>query len=648
MFPLLRRGVASRARFAATARTSLVPRGCRLVPPSIPQACTLNAEAEPQTTPMRIAIATQTFPADPSHLVEGGVAAAVRNLLVGIRQLDDPPEVHLIHDRCPAKLDRSDGEWIEQIGAYVHRLPRKRGPISELGRPASNRRLLSVLREIDPDIVHVQSDATIPTLLDRPAVLTIHGIQEEDSRYRGKLGTRLRTRAVSLIQRKGRRQFGDIIAITGYVYRRLRDQGIGRCHFIPNAADNRFFEIDSDPASFRRVLFAGVIGVRKNPIVLAKAMADLIREGVDAELLLGRPGGVHRRGPGDRRRDSGHRRVTRHRRAHPHAGESGPVEPARGVPRGAAERAAIVPGDRVGVDLRVAGRGPARHHLACRRLGRDGRAYARRDRLRPKASGTAHRWPPQALSGRRFASACSANARAPGRRTTGPSTWRGPRWTSTDNSYRGEPRSTCPSSSASSCHPKAKPAFSRRRSASRGWRRPTARRCASRGRSDRASSVNTRTCSAGWRCWRCLLYLAWASSACESSRAARSSGDSPAVGRFLAYGRRQLSVTTLATSLLLLAAYLACWSNHLRRSAERIPGRQRPSARTGDPHRTIGLGPRVLANPHGTTADTTHPGRPSCACSAPRCGTPPPRCRLGRYSASTPRCAGCLRSLAGC
>ena len=42
--------------------------------------------------------------------------------------------------------------------------------------------------------------------------------------------------------------------------------------------------------------------------------------------------------------------------------------------------------------------------------------------------------------------------------------------------------------------------------------------------------------------------------------AARSSGDGPTVVRFLAYGRQQLSVTALATSLLLIAASLACWS----------------------------------------------------------------------------------------
>ena len=103
-----------------------------------------------------------------------------------------------------------------------------------------------------------------------------------------------------------RRRYKHVIAIAGYVAQRLSGQLEGRCHFVPNAVDCRFFEVRRENAG-PRILFAGPLTPEKNLHGVIDAVGILARDGVDCTLrLAGRaPGEVYAEDLGERMRKLG-------------------------------------------------------------------------------------------------------------------------------------------------------------------------------------------------------------------------------------------------------------------------------------------------------------------------------------------------------
>ena len=202
--------------------------------------------------------------------VDGGVQAVSQYLIDALVATGDV-ELHVItfrYDIDEMRTQREDG--------YVHyQIP---GP--KLGTATlywqSQTRLRTLLGEIKPHIVHAQGaghDGVVAVRSGLPAVVTIHGILQEESRHFSQLRRRLRHRLQNIISKHYCiRRAQHTILISPYVEEYWGRKLGGRRHMIPNPVAPAFFDVERAPVR-GRILFAG----RLRPL---KGVADLLAAAV--------------------------------------------------------------------------------------------------------------------------------------------------------------------------------------------------------------------------------------------------------------------------------------------------------------------------------------------------------------------------------
>jgi glycosyltransferase involved in cell wall biosynthesis len=141
-------------------------------------------------------------------------------------------------------------------------------------------RMHAVLTEINPDIVHVQTQKLYPAAaLERgfPSLLTVHGMGFLEARLAKNARQQFRGLYASLAERSTLRRARHVICLNSYAlntmrpYIRTKDVRI-----IDNAVDDRFFDLE-DRAEPGRVLFAGLILDRKNVMGLLEAAKIIVK-----------------------------------------------------------------------------------------------------------------------------------------------------------------------------------------------------------------------------------------------------------------------------------------------------------------------------------------------------------------------------------
>jgi len=224
---------------------------------------------------MRIVL-TGDYPED-GQVIKGGVQAAFAYLAQALSRVPDV-ELHVITRR--KEQGRGPSEiWTARM--RVHYLPVP--PRHELARGLINHRrsFNSKLAQIKPDVVHAH-DATdygyAAVRSGYPAVITVHGIRREDSRYYGRLRLRARNYLHSwLIERYIMHHARFLIAISRYVtdYFRRSLRSDVEVHYIYNAIDRRFFEHRGERKRAPVVLYAGRVIPRKRVDDLVRAFAQV-------------------------------------------------------------------------------------------------------------------------------------------------------------------------------------------------------------------------------------------------------------------------------------------------------------------------------------------------------------------------------------
>ncbi len=194
-------------------------------------------------------------------MLVGGVESASSYLIDALRETEDI-DIHVITCDQP-----TDMPIVERHGAItLHRLPgSSRGQVLTRYR-SIRRRIRSQLDGIRPDVVHAQDlDKYALSLVDspRPWVVTVHGIAREEAKFvdgwRDRLRTCLRAR---LISEPTMRSTRNLIAISPYVKRYFPSRTDRRVYDIPNAIDERYFNIDGS-GTLDQVLYAGRVIPRK-------------------------------------------------------------------------------------------------------------------------------------------------------------------------------------------------------------------------------------------------------------------------------------------------------------------------------------------------------------------------------------------------
>lgn len=226
------------------------------------------------------------YPLNP-HQIHGGVEAAFAYLVRELAQ-EDALELHVItlnpKAQAPAHVFTAEG-------ACLHILPMF--PRLEFARNFRNyqKMLGAALQEIQPHVIHAQGatdHAYVALRSGYPTVITVHGVQSEDSKHQGTLHQRSRKWLYSrLIERYNLSHTRHLIAISRYVTQYFaRNLNAGtNIYFIPNAIDDRYFQLRGAGSS-QTILYAGRLIRRKRALDLVEAFARVARVLPNVQLRL--------------------------------------------------------------------------------------------------------------------------------------------------------------------------------------------------------------------------------------------------------------------------------------------------------------------------------------------------------------------------
>jgi glycosyltransferase involved in cell wall biosynthesis len=143
-------------------------------------------------------------------------------------------------------------------------------------------RLKSVIRSINPDVVHGQGQdrhALAALGSGLPTVITPHGVLFIESRLlqksrRDLLGA-LKKRGVAKMERDVFRRSQDMIIISRYLTQTYGSMLIARSHFIENPINDKYFHVQRAPEP-GRMLFVGTVVPRKSVHDIVRAIGEVV------------------------------------------------------------------------------------------------------------------------------------------------------------------------------------------------------------------------------------------------------------------------------------------------------------------------------------------------------------------------------------
>jgi glycosyltransferase involved in cell wall biosynthesis len=233
---------------------------------------------------MYIAIVT-VFPRDNNH-IDGGVAGVSKYI---VDELIKIPDVKL----TVVVPKGAAGETIcEQWQNFnVYRVGKKGfwnflpGTLYDIF--AGKRQIKSLLRQINPDIVHFQNDAYLAANCPYPNILTIHGIAECDAVWDHRWGLLRWAKHLLLktTEQYGRRRAKHVILISEYVRKFLPQNNLLKTWLINNPIADSFFDVNwqFEPG---RIFCCSRVRPLKNTIGMIKAFAKICRRFPNAQLRI--------------------------------------------------------------------------------------------------------------------------------------------------------------------------------------------------------------------------------------------------------------------------------------------------------------------------------------------------------------------------
>ena len=234
---------------------------------------------------MHIAMVT-VFPKE-AHSIDGGVAGVAKYLVDELVKRTDV--------KLTVIVPKSDAGEItcEGWGDFnVYRLAKQGfwsflpGTVYDIF--ARKRQIRSLLRQIDPDIVHFQAVTFLAANCEQPNILTIHGIAERDALWDSRRGILRRPKwlLLKLTEEYGRRRVPHVILISEYVRKFLPAKNrIRKTWLIENPVADSYFDIERsvEPG---RILCCSRVMPLKNIIGMIKAFASIAQQFPDSQLRI--------------------------------------------------------------------------------------------------------------------------------------------------------------------------------------------------------------------------------------------------------------------------------------------------------------------------------------------------------------------------
>jgi len=220
------------------------------------------------------------YPVDPER-IPGGVRAVAYHLAQGLSR-HPGLDVHVLH--CHSEVPSDQVIQHGQVTVHYLSRPRKRivpNAITGVSQVAQ------ALRDLCPDLVnaHTGQYAYAALRAGFPTIYTIHGVAHRELRtFRG-WKHRMGLLISAYYDRSVIRRVDDIIAISPYIQEEYRGRTGARFHRVDNPIPDDYFNL-SAPAVPGRLLFAGTISERKDPITLLSALDSVRKDVPEAHLHL--------------------------------------------------------------------------------------------------------------------------------------------------------------------------------------------------------------------------------------------------------------------------------------------------------------------------------------------------------------------------
>lgn len=230
---------------------------------------------------MRVAI-VGPYPKDKEKIL-GGVQSVTFRLADALSKLPGV-EVHAI----TLDTSLSSVEHQQHGGIYEHYVPSTDTLGGVTFFSIDRGRIRRVLRDINPDVVHVHGAMHYPPCVWHsgfPWLLTPHGMVGQEAKSRHGIRSKLR---IGLDVAYEKWAFGtatDIVAISEYVLQFVKPYAKGKIHQICNPISDDYFQLTNEEIP-NTILFAGAIIPRKGVMFLFKAMKELKDRGVKCKLNL--------------------------------------------------------------------------------------------------------------------------------------------------------------------------------------------------------------------------------------------------------------------------------------------------------------------------------------------------------------------------
>lgn len=230
---------------------------------------------------LRIALASQ-YP-DKDGRMSSGVAGVVSALADGLAAAG--VETHVV--TCVRGQDRVT-KRVTPRGVTVHSVPSLGRLAWLVGFPVETAGIRSVLKSLQPDLVHVHTQTVYAhAALERdwPSIITIHGIYSREVALM-KGWRRVQGRLLGRFERDAFRRMKHVVCINEYLRRKIGQQLRGKdLRLIENPVDDRYFEVPNleQPG---RILYAGTIINRKNLLGLLDATRFIVASGGDVRVRV--------------------------------------------------------------------------------------------------------------------------------------------------------------------------------------------------------------------------------------------------------------------------------------------------------------------------------------------------------------------------
>ena len=234
----------------------------------------------------RVLFVTPDYPTADGRAV-GGVGSACHNLVAALEGFEEFKTHVLV---APALTGR-ESFGNDPTSPEQHKVTRL-APLPDRWHPLdalwSRVHVLSrAIRRIPHDVLHVQGmDLLAGIHAGARTILTLHGVIERDSYYRGGVSTRwIRRALMGWLCRRARAAVPNLIAINPYNREFLKLGSAHRVWDIPNAVRESCFLAHRAPEA-GRVLMAGRVTARKNVLGAIRAFASAARAHPQATLRI--------------------------------------------------------------------------------------------------------------------------------------------------------------------------------------------------------------------------------------------------------------------------------------------------------------------------------------------------------------------------